>query len=114
MPVPRLTLPRLFEPEFCRKLIALYDARRASRPVVFRDVNGQNVGLEDDHFKRAGQDYYLEDRATILETQMRLPAVSPRKSRALFLQGEPHGALHHRLLTQLKTAAISRRTVTTP
>jgi peroxiredoxin len=86
LPVPVLALPDVFEPEFCRKLISIYELNGGKQTGVFRDVGGQNVGLEDDNFKRR-RDYYIEDRATIRETQLRIARrVAPEIARIHFFK----------------------------
>jgi predicted 2-oxoglutarate/Fe(II)-dependent dioxygenase YbiX/peroxiredoxin len=64
---PVLILPRVFEPELCRRLIALYDADGGSPSGVMRDVDGRTVGILDD-FKRR-RDLILEDEN--LHTELR-------------------------------------------
>ncbi len=44
---PVLIVPRVFEPEFCRKLIAYYDAQGGQRSGVMRDIGGRTVGVLD-------------------------------------------------------------------
>ena len=56
---PVLILPRVFEPELCKRLIALYDADGGSPSGVMRDVGGRTVGVLDD-FKRR-RDVLIED-----------------------------------------------------
>ncbi|MGZ3375127.1 MAG: 2OG-Fe(II) oxygenase [Phenylobacterium sp.] len=58
---PVLILPRVFEPDLCRRLIALYDADGGSPSGVMRDVGGRTVGVMDD-FKRR-RDMMIEDEA---------------------------------------------------
>lgn len=44
---PCLIVPRVFEPELCRELIAYYDARGGERSGVMRDIGGKTVGVLD-------------------------------------------------------------------
>lgn len=44
---PVLIVPRVFEPEFCRQLIDLYEARGGQRSGVMRDIDGRTVGVMD-------------------------------------------------------------------
>ena len=67
---PVLILPRVFEPEFCRQLIALYDAQGGSPSGVMRDVGGRTIGVMDD-FKRR-KDVVLPDRAIQNEIMLRV------------------------------------------
>jgi len=59
-PAPVLLLPRVLEPEFCRRLIALYDARGGQESGFMRDVGGRTVGLLDPLHKRR-RDCPIED-----------------------------------------------------
>lgn len=57
---PVLMLPRVFEPEFCRHLIDLYEQHGGEDSGFMRDVNGKTVGIIDyGHKKR--DDYLLTD-----------------------------------------------------
>ena len=44
---PVLVVPRVFEPEFCRKLMAYYDAQGGEVSGVMRDIGGRTVGVLD-------------------------------------------------------------------
>ncbi|MBX3486225.1 2OG-Fe(II) oxygenase [Phenylobacterium sp.] len=44
---PVLIVPRVFEPELCRRLIDYYDARGGQLSGVMRDVDGRTVGVLD-------------------------------------------------------------------
>ncbi len=59
---PVLIVPRIFEPEFCRKLIDLFDDKGGIESGVMRDVNGQTVGVYD-HGQKRRQDYEIEDES---------------------------------------------------
>jgi predicted 2-oxoglutarate/Fe(II)-dependent dioxygenase YbiX/peroxiredoxin len=77
---PALILPRVFEPELCRRLIALYDADGGSPSGVMRDVGGRTVGVMDD-FKRR-RDLILQDEALCLELLDRISRrVAPQVAR---------------------------------
>jgi predicted 2-oxoglutarate/Fe(II)-dependent dioxygenase YbiX len=58
---PVLILPRVFEPELCQRLIALYEVRGGQPSGVMRDVGGRTVGVLDD-FKRR-RDFTIDDPA---------------------------------------------------
>jgi len=45
---PVLIVPRVFEPEFCRRLIDIYEARGGVPSGVMRDIGGRTVGVLDD------------------------------------------------------------------
>jgi len=68
---PVLVLPRVFEPDFCRKLIALYQTHGGTESGFMREVDGKTVRLHDHEHKRR-KDYVIEDAAVIEETQMRI------------------------------------------
>jgi len=44
---PALVVPRVFEPEFCRRLIDIYEARGGAPSGVMRDIGGRTVGVFD-------------------------------------------------------------------
>lgn len=44
---PVLIAPRIFEPEFCRRLIACYEAEGGRPSGVMRDIDGRTVGVFD-------------------------------------------------------------------
>lgn len=56
---PVLILPRVLEPELCRRLIAIYEAEGGQPSGVMRDIDGRTVGVLDD-FKRR-HDVMLSD-----------------------------------------------------
>jgi len=56
---PVLIVPRVFEPEMCRRLIAFYDQAGGKPSGVMREVGGKTVGVLDD-FKRRS-DATIED-----------------------------------------------------
>jgi peroxiredoxin/predicted 2-oxoglutarate/Fe(II)-dependent dioxygenase YbiX len=68
---PILVLPNVFEPAFCRKLIALYEADGGHETGFMRDVGGKTVGIMDRSHKQRS-DYLIEDPAVIAETQTRI------------------------------------------
>jgi predicted 2-oxoglutarate/Fe(II)-dependent dioxygenase YbiX len=49
---PVLICPRVFEPEFCRRLIDYYDARGGEVSGVMRDMDGKTVGVLDNMKRR--------------------------------------------------------------
>lgn len=56
---PVLIAPRVFEPELCRRLIALYEARGGEPSGVMRDIGGRTVGVLDDMKRR--RDAHVDD-----------------------------------------------------
>ena len=57
---PVITVPRVLEPELCRKLIELYAASGGSPSGFMRDVEGRTTLIHDPEFKRR-RDYEIED-----------------------------------------------------
>jgi len=57
---PVLVLPRLFEPDLCRELIARYQAGESQDSGFMRDVDGKTTLLLDYSHKRRN-DYHIED-----------------------------------------------------
>jgi predicted 2-oxoglutarate/Fe(II)-dependent dioxygenase YbiX len=49
---PVLIVPRVFDPQVCRRLIDLYGAHGGSPSGVMRDIDGKTVGVMDDFKKR--------------------------------------------------------------
>lgn len=67
---PVLFLPRVFEPEFCRHLIGLYEAQGGEESGFMRQVDGRTVGVYD-HALKSRKDYTIEDRSLIAAIQAR-------------------------------------------
>ncbi|MDO9502481.1 2OG-Fe(II) oxygenase [Falsiroseomonas sp.] len=65
---PILVLPRIFEPDFCRRLIAEYEAVGGGESGFMRDEGGRTVGVMDPGHKRR-KDAFITDEA--LRTQIR-------------------------------------------
>jgi predicted 2-oxoglutarate/Fe(II)-dependent dioxygenase YbiX/peroxiredoxin len=70
---PVLTLPRIFEPQFCAELIAYFEAHEAEESGFAADVGGQTVNLVDPNLKRR-HDVTVEDEALLAEIDGRLRA----------------------------------------
>lgn len=51
-PAPVLVLPRVFEPEFCRKLIDIYNTQGGKESGFMREKEGKTIGMIDYGFKR--------------------------------------------------------------
>ncbi|QGZ42433.1 AhpC/TSA family protein [Pseudoduganella flava] len=58
-PAPVLVLPRVFEPEFCRQLIGLYERHGGTESGFMREVDGKTVGVLESSFKRR-QDFTFD------------------------------------------------------
>lgn len=67
---PVLFLPRVFEPEFCRHLIGLYEAQGGEESGFMRQIDGRTVGVYDLNVK-SRRDYTIEDRTLIAAIQAR-------------------------------------------
>lgn len=68
---PVLVVPRVFEPEFCRHLIGLYE-RHGGQPSGFmREVDGKTVPVLDPGHKRRA-DYTIEDEAVKAAARTRI------------------------------------------
>ena len=57
---PVMIVPRIFEPELCRKLIDLYEQHGGTESGFMREVNGKTVGMYDHSHKRR-QDWEIPD-----------------------------------------------------
>lgn len=68
---PVLILPNVFEPEFCRRLIDLYEAHGGEESGFMREIEGKTVGLLDPKHKRR-RDYVIQDPEVIRQTQLRI------------------------------------------
>lgn len=49
---PVLVIPRIFEPEFCKELINLYNHHGGEQSGFMREIDGKTIGVLDDNFKR--------------------------------------------------------------
>ena len=67
---PVLIVPRVFEPEMCRRLIDFYDEAGGKPSGVMREVGGKTVGVLDD-FKRRS-DATIQDLAFRAELRKRI------------------------------------------
>lgn len=67
---PVLIVPRIFEPELCRRLISLYDAQGGVRSGVMREIDGKTVGVIDGFKSR--RDAHVQDQAFQLEIRRRI------------------------------------------
>ncbi|MEZ5895131.1 MAG: 2OG-Fe(II) oxygenase [Parvularculaceae bacterium] len=60
MTAPVLVIPRVFEPDFCRKLIGVYERHGGRDSGSMSEKDGMTVGKIDHHFKRR-MDCHIED-----------------------------------------------------
>ena len=68
---PILFLPNVFEPDFCRHLIELYERHGGQESGFMREVGGKTVVLQDHSHKRR-RDFVIEDPELIRQTQTRI------------------------------------------
>ena len=68
---PVLVVPRVFEPEFCKHLIGLYEQNGGEESGFMRDVDGKTVGTVDHSHKRR-KDYQIADEELQKATQFRI------------------------------------------
>ena len=79
---PVLIVPRVLEPAFCKRLIALYEEQGGGESGFMRDVNGKTVGLTDPRHKRR-KDAVIEDELLQAQFRARITArLSPQIRRA--------------------------------
>ena len=81
---PVLVLPNVFEPPFCRHLIALHEADGGRDTGFMNDVGGKTVELVDPGRKRR-RDLIVEDESVILAVQRRIKRrIVPEIARLFF------------------------------
>src|SRR5208283_5029660 len=68
---PVLCLPQVFEPEFCRTLVHLYEQQGGHETGIMRDQDGKTFGVADYRFKRRS-DHDITDPNLIAAAQERL------------------------------------------
>ncbi len=68
---PILYLPRVFEADFCRRLIDLYDRQGGELSGFMRQIDGRTVGVQDASHK-VRRDITIEDDGLIKATQARI------------------------------------------
>lgn len=71
IPAPVLIVPNVFEPEFCRRLIGLYEQHGGEESGFMREVDGKTVPIHNPDHKRR-KDYTIEDPELIRQTQARI------------------------------------------
>lgn len=71
IPVPVLVLPNVFEADFCRHLIGLYNQHGGEESGFMREVNGKTVPAQDHTHKRRS-DYTVEDPKLIRLLQAKI------------------------------------------
>lgn len=67
---PILFLPRVFEPEFCQRLITLYETHGGEESGFMREVDGKTVLVSDPRHKRR-RDYNIDNQELVATIQVR-------------------------------------------
>lgn len=67
---PILYLPNVFEPDFCRTLIDLYDRQGGTESGFMREIDGRTVGVNDLRHK-SRRDVNIEDQTLVAAIQQR-------------------------------------------
>mgnify|MGYP002628617997 CR=1 FL=1 len=68
---PVLVIPRIFEPDFCKQLIGLYNQHGGEDSGFMREIDGKTVGIVDYSHKRR-RDYIIDDQKLIQACQARI------------------------------------------
>ncbi|PWT88006.1 MAG: peroxiredoxin, partial [Proteobacteria bacterium] len=68
---PILILPRVFEPEFCRHLIELYERNGGTASGVMQEADGKTVSVENRDFK-VRKDYIISDDGLMQQLRGRI------------------------------------------
>ena len=68
---PILILPRVFEPDFCRHLIGLYEQHGGEASGVMQEAQGKTVSVENRDFK-VRRDYLVDDEALMQQLRARI------------------------------------------
>ena len=71
MQAPVIYLRNVFEPEFCKKLIGLYDENGGTESGFMREVDGKTVHILDRNHK-SRSDYLIVEEDIVKETQKRV------------------------------------------
>ncbi|HEU4518181.1 MAG TPA: 2OG-Fe(II) oxygenase [Microvirga sp.] len=86
IPAPILVLPNVFEPDFCRHLIGLYEQHGGEESGFMREVGGKTVLMTNPDHKRR-KDFIIEDPALIRQTQERIRRrINPEIERVHFFK----------------------------
>jgi len=76
---PVLTVPHIFEPEFCKRLIDYYETQGGEPSGFMRQIDGKTVGVHDPKFKRRKDaqihDEELRNHAVARISRRLLPAI---------------------------------------
>ena len=70
-PAPVLVLPNVFEADFCRRLISVYEQQGGEESGVMREVNGRTYGVQDHTHKRR-RDCVIREEGLIQQIKARI------------------------------------------
>lgn len=68
---PVLVIPEIFEPDFCRHLIGLYEERGGQPSGFMREVDGKTIGMTDSRVKRRSDLFIRDDEMLRQQIQVR-------------------------------------------
>ena len=85
MNAPVLVVPRVFEPELCRRLIALYDTEGGQVSGTMREVDGRTVGVLSDFKRRRDATVHDEGLKSLLRSRLEMRLL-PQISKAFSYQ----------------------------
>jgi predicted 2-oxoglutarate/Fe(II)-dependent dioxygenase YbiX/peroxiredoxin len=71
VPAPVLVIPNVFEPDFCRHLVGLYEEHGGEESGFMREVDGRTVAVLDSNHKRR-KDFTITDPELIRQVQGRI------------------------------------------
>jgi predicted 2-oxoglutarate/Fe(II)-dependent dioxygenase YbiX/peroxiredoxin len=71
IPAPILILPNVFEQDFCRHLVGVYEAHGGTDSGMMIEIDGKTVMVQDHVYKRR-KDYLIDDAETIRQLQARV------------------------------------------
>jgi predicted 2-oxoglutarate/Fe(II)-dependent dioxygenase YbiX/peroxiredoxin len=86
IPAPVLVIPDVFEPEFCRHLIGLYEQHGGEESGFMREIDGKTVATHDPNHKRR-KDYTITDPNLVRQVQHRIVRrINPEIERVHFFK----------------------------
>jgi peroxiredoxin/predicted 2-oxoglutarate/Fe(II)-dependent dioxygenase YbiX len=86
IPAPVLIVPNVFEPDFCRHLIGLYERHGGEESGFMREVDGKTVAVHNPDHKRR-KDYTIDDPDLIKKIQARvIRRINPEIEKVHFFQ----------------------------
>jgi predicted 2-oxoglutarate/Fe(II)-dependent dioxygenase YbiX len=79
---PVLTVPRVFEPELCRRLIDHYHEQGGASSGVMREIDGRTVGVMDGNMKRRRDAKIVDEELSALTRERISRRLAPEIFRA--------------------------------